>query len=179
MMLFNSWYYSFSPHVTSYVTKHQTERLLLKDAMYPLVAVLYASYYAYLFISPFSSDLGVILAGVILALLLGLIYLAPIGYLAQRILRRYLEHSMLTRSHVIVWVGVGVLLVPVGYFTNSLLTGILVANLVISALSSGCVLGASALKRLHVGDVAIGVPVFIRLFVNMPTGNRNLHNIKA
>jgi len=76
---------------------------------------------------------------------------------------------------VIVWVGVSVLLVPVGYFTNSLLTGIVVANLVISALSSGCVLGAATLKRFRVGDVALGVPVFIRRFVIMPTGNRNLH----
>ena len=179
MMLFNSWYYSFSPHVTSYVTEHQTERILLKDAMYPLIAVLYASYYAYLFMSPLSSDLGVMLAGVIVALLLGLIYLAPLGYLAQRILRRYLEHSMLTRSHAIVWVGVSVLLVPLGYFTNSLFMGIVVANLVISVLSSGCVLGAAALKRLRVGDLALGVPVFIRRFVNMPTGNGNLNSIKA
>src|SRR5208282_6654826 len=80
MMLFNSWYYSFSPHVASYVTMHQTQRTLLKDAMYPLIAVLYASYCAYLLMAPLSSDLGAMLAGVIAGSLLGLIYLAPIGY---------------------------------------------------------------------------------------------------
>jgi hypothetical protein len=175
MMLFNSWYYSFSPHVASYVTMHQTQRTLLKDVMYPLIAVLYISYYAYLLMSPLSSDLGVILAGVIAASLLGLIYLAPIGYVTKRILRRYLQHSLLRRSHIILWVGVSMLLIPVGYFTNTLLTGIVVANLLISMLSIGCVLGATALGRLRIDNVAFGIHVLIRHFVNMPTWNRHLN----
>jgi len=179
MMLFNSWYYSFSPHVASYVTTHQAQRMLLKDAMYPLIAVLYASYYAYLLMSPLSSDLGVMLAGVIATLLLGLIYLAPIGYVTKRILRRYLQHSLLRRSHMILWAGVSVLLIPLAYFTNSLLMGIIVANLLISMLSIGCVLGATALGRLRIGNVVFGVPVLIRRFVNMPTWNRNLNTTKT
>src|SRR5208282_5675633 len=99
MILFNSWYYSFSTHVATYVTMHQTQRVFLKDAMHPLIAVLYASYCAYLLMSPLSSDLGAMLAGVIAASLLGLIYMAPIGYVAKRVLRRYLQHSLLRRSH--------------------------------------------------------------------------------
>ncbi|MGO9643256.1 MAG: beta strand repeat-containing protein [Candidatus Bathyarchaeia archaeon] len=179
MMLFNSWYYSFSPHVASYVTMHQTQRTLLKDAMYPLIAVLYASYCAYLLMAPLSSDLGAMLAGVIAASLLGLIYLAPIGYVTKRILRRYLQHSLLRRSHIILWAGVSVLLIPVGYFTNPLLMGIVIANLLISMLSIGCVLGATVLGRLRIGNVVFVVPALIRRFVNMPTWNRNLNTTKT
>ncbi len=179
MMLFNSWYYSFSPHVASYVTMHQTQRMILKDAMYPLIAVLYASYYAYLLTSPFSSDLGAIFVGVIAASLLGLIYLAPIGYVTKRILRRYLQHSLLRRSHIIQWAGVSVLLIPIGYFTNPLLMGIVVANLLISMLSVGCVLGAAALGCLQIGNVVFGVPVLMRCFVNISTWSRNLNTTKT
>jgi hypothetical protein len=179
MMLFNSWYYSFSPHVASYVTLHQTQRRLLKDAMYPLLAALYASYYAYLLMSPLSSDLGAILAGAIAASLLGLIYLAPIAYVTKRILQCYLQHSLLRRSHVILWAGVSALLIPVGYITSPLLLGIVVANFVISMLCSGCVLGATVLGRLRLGNVAFGLPVLIRRFVNMSTWNRNLNAAKT
>jgi hypothetical protein len=143
--------------------------------MYPLIAVLYASYYAYLLMSPLSSDLGAILAGIIAASLLGLIYLAPIGYVTERILRRYLQQSLLRAPHIILWVGVSVILIPVGYFANSLLMGIVVANLLISMLSIGCVLGTTALERLRIGNVAFGIPVLIRHFVNTSTWNRHLN----
>jgi hypothetical protein len=179
MILFNSWYYSFSPHVAAYVTMHQTQRTFLKDAMYPLIAVLYASYCAYLLMAPLSSDLGAILAGMIAASLLGLIYLAPIGYVTKRILRRYLQHSLLRRSHMILWAGVSASLISVGYFTNPLLMGIAVANLLISMLSIGCVLGATALGRLRIGNLVFGVPVLVRRFVNMPTWNRILNVIRT
>jgi hypothetical protein len=179
MMLFNSWYYSFSPHVASYVTVHQTQRTLLKDAVYPLIAVLYASYCAYLLMAPLSSDLAAVLAGIIAASLLGLIYLAPIGYVTKRILRRYLQHSLLRRSHLILWAGVSVSLIPFGYFMNPLLMGIIVANLLISMLSIGCVFGATALGHLRIGNLVFGVPALIRRFANMPAWNRILNTIKT
>ena len=158
---------------------HQTQRTFLKDAMYPLIAVLYASYCAYLLMAPFGSDLGAILAGVIAASLLGLIYLAPIGYVTKLILRRYLQHSLLRRSHMIMWAGVSMSLIPVGYFTNPLLMGIVTANLLLSMLSIGCVFGATALGHLRIGNLVFGVPALIRRFVNMPEWNRILNIIKT
>src|SRR5208283_3088622 len=65
MILFNAWYYSFSPHLTQYVSTRPTQRALLRYSLYPLIAILYASYYAYLFISPFNADAGVVLAGIV------------------------------------------------------------------------------------------------------------------
>ena len=47
MILFNSWYYSFSPQVATFISTHPTERAMLRNGLYPLVAVLYTSYYIY------------------------------------------------------------------------------------------------------------------------------------
>ncbi|HYW01006.1 MAG TPA: CFI-box-CTERM domain-containing protein, partial [Candidatus Acidoferrum sp.] len=38
MILFNAWYYSFSPHLTQYVSMHPMQRTLLRYSLYPLIA---------------------------------------------------------------------------------------------------------------------------------------------
>src|SRR5208283_191830 len=86
MILFNAWYYSFSPHLTQYIIARPMQRTMLRYSLYPLVAILYASYYAYLFVSPLNADAGAVMAGIVAASMLGLVYLAPIIYLAKRTL---------------------------------------------------------------------------------------------
>jgi len=146
MTLFNAWYYSFSPNVARYVSAHPIDRTVLKYGLYPLVGILYASYYSYLLVSPISSEGGVIVAGIVAAILMGLIYLAPIGYLVNRILRRHGGPMGLSRMFVVGWVGVSVVMCAVSYFTSSsLILGIGTANLALGMLGLGCVLGTQVL----------------------------------
>jgi hypothetical protein len=146
MTLFNAWYYSFSPSVARYVSAHPIDRAVLKYSLYPLVGILYASFYSYLLVSPISSEGGVIVAGMVGAILVGLVYLAPIGYLVNRILRRHGRSPGLSRIFVSGWIGVSAVMVAVSYFMNSsLVLGIATANLALGMLSLGCVLGTQVL----------------------------------
>lgn len=146
MTLFNAWYYSFSPNVARYVSAHTIDRSVLKYSLYPLVGILYASYYSYLLVSPINSEGGVIVAGMVGSILVGLVYLAPIGYLVNRILRRHRRSMGLSRMFVAGWVGISAVMVAVSYFTNSsLVLGIVTANLALGMLSLGCVLGTQVL----------------------------------
>ncbi|HXY83326.1 MAG TPA: CFI-box-CTERM domain-containing protein [Candidatus Saccharimonadales bacterium] len=146
MTLFNAWYYSFSPNVARYVSAHPIDRTVLKYGLYPLVGILYASYYSYLLVSTISSEGGVIVAGIVAAILMGLVYLAPIGFLVNRILRRHGGPMGLSRMLVVGWVGVSVVMFAASYFTSSsLILGIGTANLALGMLSLGCVLGTQVL----------------------------------
>jgi uncharacterized membrane-anchored protein len=149
MILFNAWYYSFSPHLTQYVSIHPMQRTLLRYSLYPLIAILYASYYAYLFVSPLNADAGVVLAGIVAASMLGLVYLAPIVYLAKRALRRYTKFVSVNMMHMVLWLGVSVVVTEIACSTNSQLLGVATANLVLSTLTVGVLLGTSAIAYLQ------------------------------
>jgi hypothetical protein len=155
MIIFNTWYYSFSPDLASYLRTHSTQRRLMTYGLYPLVTILYASYYSYVLIAPFNADAGALTAGIVAASLLGLVYIAPIGHCAKWILRRYTRSSSLNIAHVISWSGFSILMILVSYFTNSQVIGIAVSNMALSMLALGGTLGTAALSSLHVRYMSI------------------------
>ncbi|HUK29418.1 MAG TPA: CFI-box-CTERM domain-containing protein, partial [Candidatus Acidoferrales bacterium] len=65
LLLFNTWYYSFSPQLSTFISTHSTDRSTLRGGLYPLVTALFASYYAYSLASPLGVEAATILAGTI------------------------------------------------------------------------------------------------------------------
>jgi hypothetical protein len=159
MILFNAWYYSFSPHLTQYITTRPMQRTLLKYGLYPLIAVLYVSYYAYLSISPLNADAGAMMAGIVAASLLGLVYLAPIIYLTKRALRGYAKFASLNMMHVALWFGLSALVTGMACFMNSQVLGIATANLVLSTLTFGVLLGTTTLAYLQSICANVSLPL--------------------
>ena len=169
MIVFNAWYYSFSPHLAQYVSTRPMQRTLLRYSLYPLIAILYAAYYAYLFISPVNADAGAVMAGIVAASMLGLVYLAPIVYLTKRALRRYVKFAPLNGMHVALWFGVSALITGIAFFTNSLVLGIATANLVLSTLTVDVLLGTTTLAYLQsiCANVSLPLPAVLRHFTEV------------
>jgi len=148
MILFNSWYYSFSPGLAAQIQQHPTQRAIFRDALYPLLGILYASYYSYLMLSPFGGDLGAVVAGVVAASLIGLVYFAPLSYFFSRILRRFKWFGK--PSRVGLWVASSAAVLYAAYVTGiTLLTAFAETNLLLCSLTLGCLLGTYALRRLE------------------------------
>jgi hypothetical protein len=149
MTLFNAWYYSFSPRLASSFGSHPVERSLFRYGLYPLISILYVSYYSYLLVSPLNAESAAITAGVVAAGLIGLVYFAPLLYLTARILRRRLTSSSLNPIFLVAWSAISLVVVVITYFNGAQLPlGIAEANLTLSSLTLLSTRGAMALARL-------------------------------
>jgi hypothetical protein len=82
MKVFDSFYYSFSPHVAQYERDQPWMQSTIKLALYPLFGVLLGAEYVHEAVG--GGEIGAILAGLVSSVLIGAIYLAPVGYLANR-----------------------------------------------------------------------------------------------
>jgi hypothetical protein len=150
MTLFNAWYYSFSPPLASYLGTHQTQRKLFGYTLYPLIGLLYASYYTYMLIAPLNNEVAAVAAGSVAAAMIGFVYLAPMLYLAKRIFRRKtslssrLNPRLLLASSAASGVAIGF-----SYSAGSgLALGFAAASLLLSTLTLGVIAGILVLKRV-------------------------------
>jgi hypothetical protein len=135
----------------------------------PLIGILYASYYAYALAAPFNSEVGAIMAGVVAAGLIGLVYLAPVAYLTNRVIRR--NRFVLTKFTIgpsAVWFAASVAVCFVAYSTGAANSwAIATSSLVLSTLSLGGLVGARAfayvqLPSLNPANMALLVRRFAR-----------------
>jgi hypothetical protein len=149
MILFNSWYYSFAPNFAAYLRLHPAQRVFLRYVLYPLIGILYVSHYTYQFVSPFSVDGGAMMAGIVAASLLGLVYFAPMAYVVIRVIRRYMKFLILNVAHMSLWFSFSIPIVGVAYFMNSQFSGIAIANLLLCMLTLCTVLGIQVLSYLQ------------------------------
>jgi hypothetical protein len=145
MVLFNTWYYSFSPPLSTFISNHPTDRSILRTGMYPLVAVLYTSYYVYALVSPLGLEEATIMSGIVAASLLGLFYLAPIVLIANRLLRRHAKHLSLRPKDASIWAGASIVMLGVAYIFGSQALGVATANLVLSMLTLAGLTGPATL----------------------------------
>ena len=76
MRVFNAFYYSFSPAVSSFISSHNLVRAGMKIVLYPLIGSLYVSSLVFAATS-FNSEVAVTAAGVLASFMIGLIYLGP------------------------------------------------------------------------------------------------------
>ncbi|MGO9644197.1 MAG: hypothetical protein ACLPY5_05565 [Candidatus Bathyarchaeia archaeon] len=178
MILFNSWYYSFTPPLTSSLRLHPAQRELLRYFLYPLIGILYVSRYAYLFASPFSVEVGAVTAGIVTASLLGLVYFAPIAYVVIRVIRRYMKFLTPSITRMSLWCSFSVPIVGVAYFMNPQLLGIAIANLLFCMLTLCTILGIQALSNLQLRCNSILRITGIAMFeasnsVHAATGHRS------
>jgi hypothetical protein len=135
---FNTWYYSWAPAVAYSAATSPYAYTAVQATVIPLLGILYASYYSYGFVAPLSSEAAAITAGLVAASLIGLIYFAPIAYVASRIIRRH-SHITITRWTLgpsAAWFAVSIIMALAGYATGSVnLLAFATSSLVLSTLS--------------------------------------------
>jgi len=84
MLVFNAWYYSFSPYVANYLATHQDSRPVMKIILYPIIATLFVASDLFSVISSYP-ELAVLLSGMFASALIGAIYLGlPLGLIWLR-----------------------------------------------------------------------------------------------
>ena len=87
MMVFNAWYYSFSPGVAQYISTHWAERAVMKVVLYPLVGILYLTANVYKETSAYP-EIAVLLSGLLASSLIGAFYLGlPLSLVRSKIRR--------------------------------------------------------------------------------------------
>jgi len=100
MLVFNAWYYSFSPSVAAYLNTHWVERTVMKGVLYPLVGILYLTSNLFSATSSYP-ELAVLISGLLASFLIGAFYLGvPLGVLRARFrrLRNWKGQGMLERA---------------------------------------------------------------------------------
>jgi hypothetical protein len=85
MNVFDSVYYSFSPTIAEYEREQPWMQSSVKVALYPLFGILTGAEYVHL--AAGGGEVGAILAGLVLSVLIGAVYLAPVGYVVSRYIR--------------------------------------------------------------------------------------------
>lgn len=97
MVVFNAWYYSFSPDVANYLSTHWVERTIMKAVLYPLIGILYLTSRLFSATSA-SPELAATSSGLFASSLLGSFYLGlPLSLIRARI-RRLRRTRVLGRS---------------------------------------------------------------------------------
>jgi hypothetical protein len=88
MIIFNDWYYSFSPQVAQYEYAHPALQALMRGVLYPIIGTLHVSAAVFSLLS-FQPEFAVLASGLIAGLGLGLIFFAvPTTILTRRIHKR-------------------------------------------------------------------------------------------
>jgi len=166
MALYNAWYYSFSPPLASYLGTHKTQRELFGYTLYPLIGLLYASYYTYVLISPLNNEVAALTAGLVAAAMIGFVYLAPPLYLAKRILRRKTSlSSRLNPKNLLALSAASSVAIGFSYSAGTgLALGIAAATLILSVLTLGVIAGILVLKRVKLAYLAQQLAAFNEVF---------------
>jgi len=153
LLTFNSWYYSWAPSLSYSAANNPWLFKALQVGVYPLIGILYASYYAYNIAAPLSTEAGAITAGITAATLLGAVYIAPVSYVAVRILRRHrrilISRQVATSSTV--WFAASTLVCIAAYVAGSgPMLAFATSSIVLSMLSLGSVIGERVLAYAQV-----------------------------
>jgi cation transport ATPase len=156
MTLFNAWYFSFSPPLASHLGTHRTQRVVFGYALYPLIGLLYASYYAYILISPVNNEIAAVTAGLVAAAMIGFVYLAPPLYITKRVLRRKITtHSRLNQDYLLALSAASSLAMGFSYSAGfELALGFAAASLLLSFLTLGVIAGNFALEHVRLRYIA-------------------------
>jgi streptogramin lyase len=75
MRAFNAWYYSYSPTVANYISTHDSVKVGMRYALYPLIGILHVSSNVFSAFS-FAPELAALVAGLVASSMIGLVYLA-------------------------------------------------------------------------------------------------------
>jgi hypothetical protein len=152
MIAFNTWYYSFSPYVASYLQGHWVERTITEGALYPLIGILWLASATFNDFQSFP-EVAALMSGLLASSLIGATYLGvPFAILEAR--TRRLRNSrrpkrgqqMLAATFLISLVGLGAgeLLISAALLILSTVT-IILSVILLSMITTADVLA----KMLH------------------------------
>ncbi len=145
MLTFNNWYYSWAPTLSYTAANNPWVFRAVQAGVYPLLGILYASYYSYNILAPLNAEVGAVTAGIVAASLIGVVYVAPLAYVATRLTKRRLRISKLTVGPSAAWFTGSALLIAAAYATSSgELLALSTSSMVLSMLSLGSLIGARA-----------------------------------
>ena len=132
MLVFNAWYYSFSPYIASYLTTHAVARLGMKLLLYPVIAILFVASGIFSATSWYP-EFAVFISGMFASVLIGALYLGlPLGLIRVRFpfRRRFFETRALDATLLI-----GIVMLCIGeVLSSNLLLVIAGPTIVISTL---------------------------------------------
>jgi len=125
LLMFNAWYYSFSPMVANYINEHPTARPVMQVALYPLILFLTVAFQLNTALTAFP-EAATLLSGLLASGLIGGFYLGlPLGILSRKIhlLRRISAKpgGVLFLSGVVVLVVGELLISPLLMFSASII----------------------------------------------------------
>ncbi|MEM2370892.1 MAG: PGF-pre-PGF domain-containing protein [Candidatus Bathyarchaeia archaeon] len=145
MRVFNAWYYSWSPYVASAMQAYEPLRQAVKYALYPLISILHTSEALYEALS-FSPEAGVVAAGIIASLLIGLVYFAPPSIAIMRLTGRW-PSKRAAKLTALIWLaaitGTGVSIIA----GSSAAAMAFTSTLVLASSASSVVLAAQLIRR--------------------------------
>lgn len=146
MSVFNTWYYSFSPSVADYERQAPWLQSTVRILIHPLLGILALSTYVYDSLA-FSSELGIVSAGITASTLVGLLYFAPLG-VALGIANRKRRWDM-SRARLVLmctWMAsvAAIVLAEIAGMQAAMMFG--TSLLVLSAISTAVIAVARALR---------------------------------
>jgi len=153
MMLFNAWYYSFSPQVAGQIAIHPAEGIITRFFLYPLVGIIELASFTFNAASVFP-EMAVLLSGLVGCSLIGAFYVglplsllkAKVLTLRNRRLRRRFETSLSAAMLASLTVGIfgelwpSTLALMVASWTMAISTMLLSASIVSSKITDRFVL---------------------------------------
>jgi F0F1-type ATP synthase assembly protein I len=84
LMIFNAWYYSFSPYIAQQISNDWIARIAMKGMLYPLIGSLFLASRVYNVLSA-DTEMATLLSGLLASSLIGAIYVGlPLGLLTRR-----------------------------------------------------------------------------------------------
>jgi peptide/nickel transport system substrate-binding protein len=108
LIVFNAWYYSFSPRVANFINDHLIAREVMKGILYPLIAFIFLSSRVYMKLSAFP-EFAAVASGLLASALIGAFYIGlPLGLLNRRV--RLLRSWSLKACGIAILIGVSAIL---------------------------------------------------------------------
>jgi len=150
MLVFNAWYYSFSPYIASYLTIHAAARSIMKVILYPIIATLFVASGLFSATSSYP-ELAVLLSGLFVSGLIGALYLGvPLSLIRSRF---RLRRNLLTLRLVAITLLSGITILSVGEILSSrillIVSGpmIVISTLMLSGLAVSELISEELLKH--------------------------------
>jgi hypothetical protein len=148
MIVFNTWYYSFSPYVANYLTDHGTERTVMKGALYPLIGIIWLASVTFAVTSA-SPELAVLLTGLVASSLIGAFYIGlPLGVVRARTHRLSAKRAAMLTQGIGITLLAGIIALVIGEAAASqVMLMVSSSTIVLSTLTLSSIATSSFLSR--------------------------------
>ena len=143
MKVFDSVYYSFSPQIAEYEREQPWMQSTVKVALYPLFGILMAAERVHVVVG--GGEVGAILAGLVSSVLIGAIYLGPVGYIASK--SRKVDSKLL-----VIIVGAAGAVLAITLFVLNVLLSLSTVIFVIAIAGASAIAVAKSIKYVLYGQ---------------------------